>query len=99
LKPNYSLGNMATTLAGKRYLGELQRIAKSVEETGGADFNSVLATTYLRGLYDMACLHIGVTNGDDLSTHLKQIDARVMSYENGGYEDEPDDGAEVEPDA
>lgn len=97
--PNYPLGNMAITLASARYLAELKKVAKEAEESGKTGLNELLASTYLRGLYDMACLYQGVVLGDDLAEHLTRIDLRVMNYEKGGYEGEPDDEPEVEPDA
>lgn len=91
MTPNYSLGNMAVSLSGSRYLGELQRITKQAQDSDSVSLNDVLASTYLRGLHDMACLYLGVTSGDNLADHLKRIDARIMSYETGGFEDGADD--------
>lgn len=95
MAPNYALGNMAVSLAGSRYLGELKRLISESEKSDSVTLSNLLASTYLRGVYDMACLYLGTTNGDDLADHLKRIDARVMTYESGGYED----GADDEPDA
>lgn len=95
MAPNYALGNMAVSLAGSRYLGELKRLIGKHEEEGSPTLDDVLASTYLRGIYDMACLYLGTTNGDDLADHLKRIDARVMTYESGGYEDGADDESDA----
>ena len=84
----------AAALAGSRYLKKLREIFKRVKETEESDFNTLLATTYLKGLYDMSCLCVIAARGDAVTDEIAKIDANVTAYESGQYE--RDDGDEAE---
>lgn len=91
---NFAYGTTAVTLAGARYLKKMQEVFDRVRETGESDFNTVLATTYLKGLYDMSHLCIMAADGKRVADELARIDANVMAYENGQYEEREDGDAE-----
>ena len=82
---NYPLGHMATMLAASRYIGEYRKLMDEPKETDAEKSNAVLASTYLLGLYDMAMLCHGVSNGESAADHLRRIDAKVMGFKAGQY--------------
>ena len=84
---NYSLGHMATMHAASRYIGEYRKLMSEPKETDEDKMGAVLASTYLMGLYDMALLCHGVSQGDNAADHLRRIDAKVMGFEAGQYAD------------
>jgi hypothetical protein len=91
---NYAFAATAVALAGTRYMNKLNEIHKRVSETGETDFNTVLAVTYLRGLYDMSVLCARANGSKDMQTSIAEIDAKVMEYESGAYERDGDEPAE-----
>ena len=89
---NYAFAVTAVALAGSRYMSKLREVHDKVAETGESDFNSVLAATYLRGLYDMSVLCAKAVSNKDMKECVMAIDAKVIEYESGAYErgdDEP----------
>lgn len=82
------------TLAGARYLKKLNETFAKANESGANDAGTVLAVTYLKGLYDMAALCMCATRGDSVAELISQIDANVIAYEQSEYGEEDDDAAE-----
>ena len=91
---NHAFATTAVLLAGTRYMNKMREIYKRVEESGKSDFNSLLAVTYLRGLYDMSILCARANDSKDMKSCIEMIDAKVMEYESGAYERGGDEAAE-----
>lgn len=85
---NHAFATTAVMLAGTRYMNKMREIYKRVEESGKSDFNSLLAVTYLRGLYDMSILCARANDSKDMKSCIETIDAKVMEYESGAYEED-----------
>ena len=53
-------------------------------------WGKVLATTYLMGVIDMACLYVSAANGNDITESVAYIDGRIDGYMDGSYREEED---------
>lgn len=88
----YSLGHFAVLLGGDRYVAKAKEMAKLSAECGSDEerHNLLQAMSYMSGVIDMACLYLGVTNGDSAADHLRHIDNKIAGILDGTYGTEGD---------
>ena len=66
---------ISMNLAGDRYRLRMLEIMSDKPSVG-----KLLAATYLKGLYDISCMHASVMQGGEMAPWLQRIDAQVIEY-------------------